>query len=335
MQKKIGIIGAGNVGGELARIIANRGFADITLLDLPSRADLARGKALDIAQAASLCGVDAMVRGTSSWVDVADSDVLVITVGLPRKPGQSREDLVYANLPAIYDVARQVRRYCPGAFSIVLSNPLDVMVYEYRRVAEAPAKRVVGMAGILDSARLAFFIARELGTSVRDIHAITLGNHGDSMVPVMSSATCAGIPIDSLLSHGALDRIIDRTRNNGSEFVALMGTSAYYAAAESTLAIIESYLFNLKRILPCAVFLRGEYGQEDIYMGVPAVIGELGVENIITTKLSNDEKRQLDGSASKIRALLDIVRQCAPSSSDDEPVTAAAAATGSPGLAPL
>ncbi len=306
MRKKIGIIGAGNVGGELARILANRAFADITLLDLPAKEGLARGKALDIEQAASLTGVDVHVAGTSSWDDVANSDVLVITVGIPRKPGQSREDLVYANLPVIHEVAHQARLHCPGAFSIVISNPLDVMVYEYRRVAEAPAKRVVGMAGILDSARLAFFIARELGTNVRDISAITLGNHGDSMVPIISSATSSGIPIHTLLSPDALARIVDRTRNNGSEFVALMGTSAYYAAAVSTLAIVESFLFDQKRVLPCAVLLRGEYGQEDIYMGVPVVIGESGVEKIIMMELSAEEKMQLDDSATRIRSTLGI-----------------------------
>jgi len=306
MRKKIGIIGAGNVGGELARTLASRAFADITLLDLPSRGDYARGKALDIEQAVSLAGIDVRVTGTSSWDDVADSDVLVITVGIPRKPGQSREDLVYANLPVIHDVAKQARLHCPGAFSIVISNPLDVMVYEYRRVAEAPAKRVVGMAGILDSARLAFFIARELGTSTRDISAITLGNHGDSMVPVMSSATCSGIPVETLLSREAIQRIVERTRNNGSEFVALMGTSAYYAAAMSTLEIVESYLFNKKRVLPCAVLLRGEYGQEDIYMGVPVVIGENGVEKIIAMELSEEERRSLEESATKIRATLGL-----------------------------
>lgn len=306
MRRKIGIIGAGNVGGELARILASRAFADITLLDLPAKANLARGKALDIEQAASLNGVDARVAGTCNWDDVADSDVLVITVGVPRKPGQSREDLVHANLPIIHEVAHQARRHCPGAFSVVVSNPLDVMVYEYRRVAEAPAKRVVGMAGILDSARLAFFMARELGTNVRDVSAITLGNHGDSMVPIISSATCAGIPVDTMLSREALSRIVERTRNNGSEFVAMMGTSAYYAAAVSAMAIVESYVFDQKRVLPCAVLLRGEYGQEDIYMGVPVVIGENGVEKIITMELAAEEKAQLEESASRIRATLGL-----------------------------
>ena len=258
MRKKIGIIGAGNVGGELARLLACRGLADIVLLDIPAKANLARGKALDIEQAAALSGSDVSVTGTCDWNDVAGSDILVITVGLPRKPGQSREDLVYCNLPIIHDVARQAKTHCPAAFSIVISNPLDVMVYEYRRVSEASERMVVGMAGILDSTRLAFFIARELGVSVKDISALTLGSHGDSMVPVISSTTCAGLPVRSLLSDEALRRIVERTRNNGSEFVSLMGTSAWYAAAVSTLQIVEAYLLDRKRVLPCAALLHGD-----------------------------------------------------------------------------
>lgn len=308
MRKKVSIIGAGNVGGELASILARSGLADIVLLDLASKVNIAKGKALDIEQAAALAGVDARVSASSDWNDVAGSDVLVITVGLPRKPGQSREDLVHCNLPIIHEVARLAKAHCPEAFSVVISNPLDAMVYEYRRVAGFLDHMVVGMAGILDSTRLAFFLARELGVSVRDIHALTLGSHGDSMVPVISSSTCAGLPIRSLLDDDTLRRVVDRTRNNGSEFVALMGTSAYYAAAVSTLNIVESYLLDRKRVLPCAALLHGEYGQHDVYMGVPVVIGASGVEKIVCVDLSLDEKLMLDESASRIRSTLAIAK---------------------------
>jgi len=308
MRKKIGIIGAGNVGGEIARLAAIRGLGDITLLDLPSRADYARGKALDIEQAAAIDGGDARVAGTSRWEDVAGADVLVITVGLPRKPGQSREDLVYSNLPIIREVAASAKAHCPDAFSIVISNPLDAMVYEYRRVSGFSPRMVAGMAGVLDTARFAFFVARELGVSPGDIHGTCLGSHGDSIVPLVSSTTASGVPIRDLLPAETIRRLIERTRGNGTELVSLMGTSAYYAAAASTLKMMEAYLLDQKRVLPCAALLNGQYGQSDIYMGVPAVIGGSGVEKVIVVGLSGDEKRMLEESASRIRETLGIAQ---------------------------
>ena len=272
-RKKIGLIGAGNIGGELARLCANEELGDVVLFDIPAKEKFAQGKALDLEQNSSVLGYDAKITGTANWADLEGADVLIVTAGIPRKPGQSRDDLVAVNLPIIRDVANNAKKYCPNAFVIVISNPLDAMVYEYKRVVGAPKQKVVGMAGVLDSARFQLFLAREAGVSVKDVRAMVLGGHGDDMVPVLSMTTINGVPATTFIPKDKLQAIIERTRKGGGEIVGLMGTSAYYAPAISAIEMAEAYLGDQKRILPCAALLEGEYGYSDLYMGVPVVIG--------------------------------------------------------------
>jgi malate dehydrogenase len=307
-RRKIGLIGAGNIGGELANLAVTRELGDVILFDIPAKENFAKGKALDLEQASSLAGADAKVTGTSKWEDLAGADVLIITAGIPRKPGQSRDDLVETNLPIIRNVADNAKKFCPDAFVIVISNPLDAMVYEYKRRVGAPRAKVVGMAGVLDSARFALFLAREAGASVKDVRAMVLGGHGDDMVPVLSHTTVNGIPVQKLVAKDALDKIIDRTRKGGGEIVSLMGTSAYYAPAISAIEMAEAYLGDQKRILPCAALLEGEYGYSDLYMGVPVVIGSGGVEKIITIDLTAEEKGMLAKSADSVQKVRDLVK---------------------------
>jgi malate dehydrogenase len=307
-RRKIGLIGAGNIGGELANLALQRQLGDVVLFDIPAKENFAKGKALDLEQSSALSGADARVTGTSNWEDLAGADVLIITAGIPRKPGQSRDDLVETNLPIIRNVADNAKKHCPDAFVIVISNPLDAMVYEYKRRTGAPGAKVVGMAGVLDSARFSLFLAREANVSVKDIRAMVLGGHGDDMVPVLSYCTIEGIPVRQLLSREALDKIIDRTRKGGGEIVSLMGTSAYYAPAISAIEMAEAYLGDQKRILPCAAYLEGEYGYKDLYMGVPVVIGAGGVERIVDIELNAEEKAMLAKSAESVIKVRDLVK---------------------------
>jgi malate dehydrogenase len=308
-RKKIGLIGAGNIGGELARLCANTELGDVLLFDIAPKENFAKGKALDLEQNGSVLGYDSSIRGTSSWADLEGSDVLIITAGIPRKPGQSRDDLVATNLPIIRDVANNAKKYCPGAFVIVISNPLDAMVYEYKRVVGCNKSMVAGMAGVLDSARFQLFLAREAGVSVKDVRAMVLGGHGDDMVPVLSMTTINGIPVSALIAKDKLQAIIERTRKGGGEIVNLMGTSAYYAPASSAVAMAEAYLLDQKRILPCAAYLDGEYGYKDLFMGVPCVIGGKGVEKIIDIPLTDEEKAMLAKSAKSVQAVVDICKK--------------------------
>ncbi|MEO7327635.1 MAG: malate dehydrogenase, partial [Minicystis sp.] len=285
-RKKIALIGAGNIGGELAALIAKKQLGDVVLFDIPQKSDYAKGKALDLEQNGAILGYDASITGTGDWADCKGADVLIITAGIPRKPGQSRDDLVATNLPIIRNVADNAKEHCPGAFVIVISNPLDAMVYEFKRRTGFAGNKVVGMAGVLDSARFSLFLAREVGCSVKDVRAMVLGGHGDDMVPVLSACTVNGIGVSSLIAKDRLDAIIARTRAGGGEIVKLMGTSAFYAPASSAVAMAEAYLLDQKRILPAAAYLDGEYGYRDLYMGVPVVIGEGGVEKIIQLDLS-------------------------------------------------
>jgi malate dehydrogenase len=307
-RRKIGLIGAGNIGGELANLAVGKQLGDVVLFDIPAKENFAKGKALDLEQSSALTGADARVTGTSNWEDLAGADVLIITAGIPRKPGQSRDDLVETNLPIIRNVADNAKKYCPDAFVIVISNPLDAMVYEYKRRTGAPRNKVVGMAGVLDSARFALFLAREAQTSVKDIRAMVLGGHGDDMVPVLSYCTIEGIPVRQFLGREVLDRLVDRTRKGGGEIVSLMGTSAYYAPATSAIQMAEAYLGDQKRVLPCAAYLEGEYGYKDLYMGVPVVIGAGGVERIIEIELTQDEKAMLAKSADSVIKVRDLVK---------------------------
>jgi malate dehydrogenase len=310
-RKKIALIGAGNIGGELANMIVSKQLGDVVLFDIPQKENFAKGKALDLEQASALSGSDSSVTGTSNWADCAGADVLIITAGIPRKPGQSRDDLVATNLPIIRNVADNAKKYCPNAFSIVVSNPLDAMVYEFqRRTGFAPAK-VAGMAGALDSARYQLFLAREVGVSLKDVRALVLGGHGDDMVPIGSATTINGVPVDRLIPKDKLDAIIARTRAGGGEIVGLMGTSAYYAPAAGAIAMAEAYLLDQKRLLACAALLEGQYGYRDLYLGVPVILGGGGIEKIVDISLSADEKAALEKSASSVRKVVEVVKNVA------------------------
>lgn len=306
------MIGAGNIGGELASTIARKELAqEVVLFDIPAKADFAKGKALDLEQAGSVLGYDTSIVGSSDWSDCAGSDVLIITAGIPRKPGQDRKDLVATNLPIIRNVADNAKKHCPDAFVIVISNPLDAMVYEFKRRTGWAKNKVVGMAGVLDSARFILFLAREAGVSVKDLRALVLGGHGDTMVPITSACTVNGAPLTEMIGKEKLDAIIARTRKGGGEIVGLMGTSAYYAPAVSAVAMAEAYLNDQKRLLAGAAYLEGEYGYEGFFMGVPVVIGAGGVEKIVPFPLTDDEKKMLETSANAVRSIVEIVEATA------------------------
>jgi len=308
-RKKIALIGAGNIGGELASLVARNELGDVVLFDIPEKEGVAKGKALDLEQNGAILGSDAKITGSSNWADCAGSDVVIITAGVPRKPGMSRDDLLSVNLKIIRNVAENLKKHCPDAFVIVVSNPLDVMVYELKRVTGFPAKKVVGMAGVLDSARLQLFLAQEIGVSVKDVRALVLGGHGDTMVPILSNTTVNGIPVKQLIAADKLNAIIERTRGGGGEIVKLMGTSAFSAPATSAIAMATAYLKDQKRLLACAAYLDGEYGYKDLYMGVPIVIGAGGVEKVVSIELSSEEKAMLEKSAGAVREVLEASRK--------------------------
>jgi malate dehydrogenase len=308
-RKKISLIGAGNIGGELANLAAQRELGDIVLFDIPSKADFAKGKALDLAQNGAILGYDVKITGSGDWKDCADSDVLIITAGIPRKPGESRDDLVGKNLPIIRDVANNAKAHCPNAFVIVISNPLDVMVYEFQKVSGFDPKKVVGMAGVLDSARFACFLAEAAGASVKDVRPMVLGGHGDDMVPLLSFTTLNGVPIANFVPQDKLDAIIKRTRGGGGEIVKLMGTSAYYAPASASIVMAEAYLKDQKRLLAGAAHLTGQYGYQDMFLGVPVVIGGEGVEKIVELPLTDAEKAMLATSAASVQGVIDVAKK--------------------------
>ncbi|MBX3197640.1 MAG: malate dehydrogenase [Labilithrix sp.] len=308
-RKKIGLIGAGNIGGELARLCANKELGDVVLFDIPAKESFAKGKALDLEQNSSVIGYDSAITGSAKWEDLKGADVLIVTAGIPRKPGQSRDDLVAVNLPIIRDVANNAKKYCPDAFVIVISNPLDAMVYEYKRVTGCDKGKIAGMAGVLDSARFQLFLAREANVSIKDVRAMVLGGHGDDMVPVLSMTTINGVPATTLIAKDKLSSIVERTRKGGGEIVNLMGTSAYYAPASAAVAMAEAYLLDQKRLLPCAAYLDGEYGYKDLFMGVPVVVGGKGVEKIIEVPLTDEEKGMLAKSAQSVQSVVDVVKK--------------------------
>jgi malate dehydrogenase len=310
-RKKIALIGAGNIGGELASQCVSKQLGDVVLFDIPQKEGFAKGKALDLEQASALSGSDGKVIGSSNWSDCAGADVLIITAGIPRKPGQSRDDLVATNLPIIRAVADNAKKHCPNAFCIVVSNPLDAMVYEFQRRTGFPSAKVAGMAGALDSARYQLFLAREVGVSVKDVRCLVLGGHGDDMVPIASATTINGIPVDRLIAKDKLDAIIARTRAGGGEIVGLMGTSAFYAPAAGAIAMAEAYLLDQKRLLACAALLDGQYGYRDLYLGVPVVVGAGGLEKIVDIGLNADEKAALEKSASSVRKVVEVVKNVA------------------------
>jgi malate dehydrogenase len=308
-RNKIALIGAGNIGGELAALAARNELGDVVLFDIPEKEGVAKGKALDLEQNGAVLGHDAGITGTSNWADCAGADVVIVTAGVPRKPGMSRDDLLGINLKIIRNVGENLKKHCPDAFVIVVSNPLDAMVYELKRVTGFSGKKVVGMAGVLDSGRFQLFLAREAGVAVKDVRAMVLGGHGDTMVPVVSNCTINGIQVSQLIAADKLAAIVDRTRNGGGEIVKLMGTSAYYAPASSAITMATAYLKDQKRLVPCAAYLEGEYGYKDLYMGVPVVIGAGGAEKVVTIELSAEEKAMLDKSAAAVRELIEASKK--------------------------
>ena len=308
MSTKISLIGAGNIGGELAAAIARRNLAqEVVLFDIPPKESFAKGKALDLEQCGAVEGFDCKVTGSANWADCAGSDVLIVTAGIPRKPGQDRKDLVATNLPIIRDVAANAKKHCSDAFVIVISNPLDAMVYEFKRSTGWSPNKIVGMAGMLDSARFQLFLAREAGVSLKDVRAMVLGGHGDTMVPVASACTINAVNATEMIAQDKLDAIIARTRKGGGEIVGLMGTSAFYAPALSAVAMAEAYLLDQKRLVAGAAFLTGQYGYEGFFMGVPIVLGAGGVEKILEITLTDAEKEMLATSAKAVKEIVDIV----------------------------
>lgn len=308
-RNKIALIGAGNIGGELAALIARRELGDVVLFDIPEKQGLAQGKALDLEQNGAVLGHDAKITGSSNWDDVAGSDVVIITAGVPRKPGMSRDDLLSINLKIIRNVAENLKAKAPNAFVIVISNPLDAMVYELKKVTGFAREKVVGMAGVLDAARFQLFLAREAGVAVKDVRAMVLGGHGDTMVPVTSYCTIYGVPVSQYISADKLAAIVERTRGGGGEIVKLMGTSAYYAPASAAIVMAESFLKDQKRVVPAAAYLDGEYGYKDLYMGVPVVIGAGGVEKVVNIQLTTEEKAMLEKSAGAVRELIEASKK--------------------------
>ncbi len=303
---KITVIGGGNVGATTAQRLAEKRLGDVVLVDIVE--DMPQGKALDLMQSGPVCGYDTLITGSNHYDATAGSDIVVITSGIPRKPGMSRDDLLKTNAGIVKSVTEQAALRSPNAILIVVSNPLDAMTYVASKVSGFPSNRVLGMAGVLDSARFRTFIAMELGVSVEDVHATVLGGHGDTMVPVLGYSTVAGIPLAELIPKDRLDAIVQRTRDGGAEIVKLLKTgSAFYAPSASVVAMVESILLDKKRILPCAVSANGEYGIKDLFVGLPVVLGRSGMEKIIEMKLSPEEKAALDRSAAAVKELCETV----------------------------
>ena len=308
-RKKIALVGAGQIGGTLAHLIGLKELGDVVLFDVVE--GMPAGKALDLVESSPVDGFDAAMVGTSSYADLEGSDVVIVTAGVPRKPGMSRDDLVNTNTGITKQVADGIRQYCPNAFVIVITNPLDAMVWVMQQASGLPANKVVGMAGVLDSARFRWFLAEEFRVSVEDVSAFVLGGHGDTMVPLVRYSTVAGIPLPDLVKVGwttqeKLDQIVDRTRNGGAEIVGLLKSgSAFYAPAASAVAMAESYLKDKKRVLPCAARLSGQYGVDGYYVGVPVVIGAEGAERIVEIELNPDEQAMFNKSVEAVRGLCD------------------------------
>ena len=309
-RKKIALIGAGMIGGTLAHIAAREELGDVVLMDLAE--GTAKGKALDLCQASPVFGMDSHLTGGSveDYTPIAGADVCIVTAGVPRKPGMSRDDLVEINLKVMKAVGEGIAKHAPNAFVICITNPLDAMVWALREFSGLPQEKVVGMAGVLDSARFRWFLAEEFGVSVEDVTAFVMGGHGDTMVPLTRYSTVAGIPVPDLIKMGwstqaKIDEIVQRTRQGGGEIVKLLGNgSAFYAPAESAIAMAKSYLHDKKRVFPCAAHLTGQFGVNDMYVGVPIVIGEKGVEKIVEISLNSDEQEMFDHSVDAVKELV-------------------------------
>jgi malate dehydrogenase len=312
-RNKIALVGAGQVGGTIALLAGLKELGDIVLLDIVE--GVPQGKALDIVEGSTIEGYDAVVKGSNDYADIEGADVVVVTAGIARRPGMSRDDLIGTNAKVISTVGEAIKRHCPQAFVITITNPLDVMVWVMREACGLPPHRVIGMAGVLDSARFRYFLAEELKVSVEDVSAFVLGGHGDMMVPLVRYSTVAGIPLPDLVRMGwttreRLEKIVQRTRDGGAEIVSLLKTgSAFYAPASSAIAMVEAYLRDKKRVLPCAAWLTGQYGVRDLYVGVPVVIGAGGVERIVEIALDRDEKAEFDRSVAAVRELVEVVKK--------------------------
>ena len=306
MKTKVTVVGGGNVGATVAQGIAAKELADVVLVDIID--GVPQGKTLDLMETAPVEKYDSILRGTNSYDGTENSDVVVITAGLPRKPGMSRDDLLWKNEEIVGQVTKEVATRSPKAVIVVVSNPLDAMCEVARRVSKFPRERVIGMAGVLDSARMRSFIAMELGVSVENTHAFVLGGHGDTMVPLPRYSTVAGIPITELISKERIDAIVDRTRNGGAEIVNLLKTSAWYAPGAATVEMVEAILKDKRKILPCAAYLQGEYGYKGLFVGVPVKLGRNGLEKVIEIKLTSEERAALDKSAAAVKELVDKLK---------------------------
>jgi malate dehydrogenase len=316
-RKKIALIGAGQIGGTLAHLVGLKELGDVILFDIAE--GVPQGKGLDIAESAPVDGFDAAYKGTQDYADIAGADVVIVTAGVPRKPGMSRDDLLGINLKVMEAVGNGIKQYAPDAFVICITNPLDAMVWALQKFSGLPAAKIVGMAGVLDSARFRHFIAEKVGVSVKDVQAYTLGGHGDDMVPLVRYSSVGGVPLPDLvkmgwLSQDELDAMVERTRKGGGEIVALLKTgSAYYAPASSAIAMAESYLKDQRRMLPCAAMLTGQYGIDGMFIGVPVVIGAGGVERVVEIDFTAEEKAMFEKSVASVIGLVDACKTINPS----------------------
>ena len=305
MRRKVTIVGAGNVGATAAQELARRDYANVVLVDI--KEGLPQGKALDIDEAGPVLGYEPTVTGSNGYDETAGSDVVVVTAGLPRKPGMSRDDLVQTNEQIVGSVTREAIERSPDAILIVVSNPLDAMCHVAKNVSGLPRERVFGMAGILDTARFSTFISQGTGTSAKDVTAVVLGGHGDQMVPVVSATTVGGVPLTELASQEEIDAMVERTRKGGGEIVELLGTSAWYAPGAAAAQMVDAVLLDEKRVLPCTALLQGEYGIDDLYMGVPVKLGAGGIEAILELDLTDSERAALDESAAAVRDVVSVL----------------------------
>jgi malate dehydrogenase len=304
-RRKVTVVGAGNVGATCAQELARRDYADVVVVDIIP--NFPQGKALDMNQAGAVLGYEPGVTGTNGYDETAGSDVVVITAGRPRQPGMSRDDLVTTNEAIVASVTKEIVKRSPKAVLVVVSNPLDAMCHVARAVSKFPRQRVVGMAGILDTARFSAFIAWEVGCSVKDVTAMVLGGHGDQMVPVVSATTVGGVPLDQLVSKARIAKLVERTRKGGGEIVGLLGTSAWYAPGAAAVQMVDAIMLDEKRVLPCTAYLEGEYGVDGLYMGAPVKLGAGGVEEIVKLKLTAEERRWLKESAAAVRDVVGVL----------------------------
>ena len=308
-RRKISVIGSGFTGATTALMIAQKELGDVVLVDIPNMEDPTKGKALDMLEASPVQGFDAKITGTSNYEDTKDSDLVIITAGIARKPGMSRDDLVNTNAGIMKTVTKEIVKYSPDCFIVVLTNPVDAMTYTVYRESGFPKERVIGQSGVLDTARFCTFVAEELNVSVKDVSGFVLGGHGDEMVPLIRYSAAGGIPLEKLIPADRLEAIVQRTRTGGGEIVNLLGNgSAYYAPAASLTVMAETILKDQRRILPVIAYLEGEYGYKDIYLGVPAILGGNGIEEIFELDLTKDEKVALDKSADSVKSVLKVLK---------------------------